>query len=173
MFKRVLQQYLPDHQKIREHKYLQLFGERLHDPNLWHLNRRSVAGAMGLGVFIAFLPLPIHILLATVAAIGLRLNLPVILITIFINNPITIPPFFYFTYKVGTWLLNTPPHEFTIQLSLHWLLNETGAIWAPLLVGSLGVGTLLGIIVYAAVHLGWRCYVIRRRRKLIAARLAS
>ena len=36
---------MPDHKLIREHKHLRIFGSMLHDPNLFHLNRRSVAGA--------------------------------------------------------------------------------------------------------------------------------
>jgi uncharacterized protein (DUF2062 family) len=173
MVKRVLKRYLPNHQTIREHKYLQIFGERLHNPNLWYFNRRSVAGAMGLGIFIALIPLPIHVPLAAVLAIWLRLNLPVILVTIFITNPVTVPAIFYFTYKVGTWMLNTPPHEFTIEFSLHWLLHETGAIWEPLLVGSLSMGVLLGMIVHAAVNRIWRYHVTHKRRKLVKARFDS
>jgi uncharacterized protein (DUF2062 family) len=171
MPKRLLKRYLPDHQSIREHKHLRLFGNRLHDPNLWHLNRRSVASAMGVGTFIAFIPIPGHILMAAASAIWLRINLPLTLTTIFITNPITIPPIFYFTYKVGTWLLNTPPNTFTFEFSLHWLLHEASAIFPALLVGSVAVGALAGIIVYAIVQLSWRFYIwrlylARRNRKL-------
>ena len=170
MFKRILKNYLPDHQKIRDHKNLQIFGDRLHDPNLWHLNRRSVAGAVGIGFFIALIPLPVHTPLAALMAIWLRLNLPVTLVAAYLTNPFTIPPIFYFAYKVGTWLLNASPHEFTIEFSLNWLLHETGVIWLPLLIGSLTVGLVLGVVSYLAINLLWRYGIVRRRRRLLKAR---
>ena len=171
MIKQILKNYLPDHQKICEYKNLQIFGDRLHDPNLWHLNRRSVAGAVGMGLFIALIPLPVHTPLAALMAIWLRLNLPITLVAAYLTNPITIPPIFYFAYKVGTWLLNTPPHEFMIEFSRHWLLHETGAIWLPLLVGSLTVGLVLGVVSYLTINLLWRYGIVRRRRRLLQARL--
>jgi uncharacterized protein (DUF2062 family) len=172
MVRRVLRRYLPDHQSIHKHRHLRLFGNRLHDPNLWHLNRRSVAGALGVGTFIAFIPIPGHILMAAASAIWLRINLPLTLIAIFITNPFTIPPVFYFTYKVGSWMLGTPPRTFAFEFSLDWLLHEAGTVFPPLLVGSLATGALLGAAAYGLVRFSWRLYVwrlylIRKRRKLV------
>jgi hypothetical protein len=42
--KRWLKRVTPDRVQIREHERLRIFGELLHDPNLWHLNRHSVLG---------------------------------------------------------------------------------------------------------------------------------
>ena len=28
----------PDHNQIRKHRFISLFGEILHEPNLWHMN---------------------------------------------------------------------------------------------------------------------------------------
>ncbi len=130
MPKRLLKRYLPDHREIRDHKHLQFFGDRLHDPNLWHLNRRSVAGAMGVGIFIALLPTLGQMVVAAAAAIWLRVNLPIAVAMVWITNPVTMPPIFYSTYKVGAWLLGIPPSAFEIELSWDWLLHETNAILA-------------------------------------------
>jgi hypothetical protein len=89
----------------------------------------------------------------------------------YLTNPLTIPPIFYFGYKVGAWILNIPPHEFNIEFSLNWLLHETGAIWLPLLVGSLTVGLILGVVSYLAINLFWRYGIVRRRRRLLKSRL--
>lgn len=164
MARQFLKRYLPDHQQIREHKHLRVFGERLHDPNLWHLNRRSVAGAMGIGVFVAFIPVPAQMILAAAAAIWLRVNLPLAVAMVWITNPITMPPIFYGTYKVGAWLLNMPAKPVEFEPSLSWVLHETNALWWPLLLGSLAMGAVLGVAVYGAVRLAWRLYVIRKRR---------
>ncbi len=165
MPKRFIKRFLPDHISIRKHKHLQLLGDRLHDPNLWHLNRRSVAGAMGVGVFFAFVPLPMQMLMAAAAAIWLRINLPIAVAMVWITNPVTMAPIFFFTYKVGTWLLGTRPHQFTFEPTLGWFMTEAGAIGYPLLVGSLAIGTVLGLLVYGTVRLAWRIHIIRRRGK--------
>jgi len=78
MPKKFIKRYLPDHEKIRNHKSLnKIFGTLLHDPNLLHLNRRSVSGAMAVGLFLAFVPLPIQMGLAAGIAILIRVNLPI------------------------------------------------------------------------------------------------
>ena len=53
------------------------FGRHLHSPDLWHFGRRSVAGGVGLGLFLCFIPIPIQMMLAIPCAIVLRVNLPV------------------------------------------------------------------------------------------------
>ena len=51
MPKRIFRKYLPKPDRLREHKALSFLGEVLSDPNLWHINRRSLAGAAFIGVF--------------------------------------------------------------------------------------------------------------------------
>ncbi len=160
-FKRVM----PDHRTFHSRKGMKIFGSRLQQPDLWHCNRRSVAGALGFGIFVAFIPVPMQTILAAAGAIWLRFNLPLAVAMVFITNPLTMPPMFYFTYKVGVWLLNAPPKPFQFELSFEWLMERTGAIWWPLLTGSLVVGVIAGIIVYFGVRFWWRIMVVRRRRR--------
>ena len=115
---------MPDHEKLRAHPHLnKIFGKLLHDPNLLHLNRRSVSGAFFVGLFMAFVPLPTQMIFAAGVAIWLRVNLPISVGLVWITNPITIPPMFYFAYKVGAWILNEPVMEWQFELSWDWFLN--------------------------------------------------
>lgn len=54
MPKKLIKKYLPPPEIMQEHKILQFLGERLHDANLWHLNRHSVARAFAIGLFVAW-----------------------------------------------------------------------------------------------------------------------
>lgn len=164
MPRHLIRKYLPDAVKLREHPQLRRFGHRLHDPNLWHLNRRSISGAVALGLFCALLPLPGQLLLGALLAIWLRVNLPATLLLIFSTNPLTIPPVFYSTYRLGAWLLDRP--VLRLDFNLSWeTLHTLGQVWQPLLLGSLIAGVLAAALGYAGVRLLWRLYVIRRYRR--------
>ena len=108
MPKKFIKRHAPDKEAIRDHKYMRIFGKLLYDPNLWHLNRRSVSGAFAVGLFWAFIPIPFQMVTAAATAIPARVNLPISVALVWITNPITMPPMFYSTYRVGTWILDEP-----------------------------------------------------------------
>jgi len=153
---------MPDHEKIRSNKQLnKVFGTLLHDPNLLHLNRRSVSMAFFVGLFFAFVPLPTQMVMAAAVAILVRCNLPISVGLVWLTNPITMPPIFYFAYKVGAFILGTPERHFTFQLSWEWLGTELVAIWKPFLLGCTISGLVSGALGYALVRLLWRLHVIK------------
>ena len=65
---KLLHKFIPDHDVIKQHKNLQFLGDKLHDPNLWHLNRRSVAMAFAVGLFGAWIPTPGQMAIAALGA---------------------------------------------------------------------------------------------------------
>lgn len=161
MPKKLFKRLIPDHRTIREHKYLRIFGRLLHDPNLFHFNRRSVSGAVANGLFWALIPMPFQMLPSALCAIFFRINLPLSVVLVWLTNPITVPPVFYFCYKVGSWLLDTPPHAMAARLSTEWLGTELAIIWKPFLLGSLVVAVTSSLLGYLAVRLLWRIHLIR------------
>ena len=162
MPKNIIKRFLPHHSKIREHKHLRHLGERLHDPNLWHLNRHSVSSAVAVGLFVSYMPVPLQMLVAAFFSIWFRTNLPIATITVWISNPITIPPMFYFAYQVGAALLGRPEKEVTFELSFEWLTHGLVTIWQPLLLGSFLLGSLFAVIGYFSMQLAWRMMVVRK-----------
>lgn len=168
MPRRIIKRYLPDHKTLRDHKNLQFLGSLLHDPNLLHLNRRSVTGAFVIGLFIAFIPLPFQMLLAALTAIVVRVNLPISVGLSWVTNPLTTPPMFYFAYKVGAWVMGTPELAFDFELSFQWVGDRLSLIWEPFLLGCFIVGGLSAIIGGTVIHYLWRFHVIQnwKRRKL-------
>jgi len=170
MPRKFFKKIVPDHHLIRNHKRLRVFGTLLHDPNLWHLNRRSVAGAFAIGLFTAFVPVPAQMVLAGAAAILARVNLPLSVALVWITNPLTMPPMFFGAYKLGAWLMGAQVQHFEFELSFAWLAGELGATWRPFLLGCLVAGALSGLVGYVTVRLLWRWHVVkayqeRRRRR--------
>jgi uncharacterized protein len=165
MPRRLIKRYMPDQQTIRDHKHLQFLGTLLHDPNILHLNRRSVSGAFSVGLFMAFVPVPFQMVLAAIGAIVMRVNLPISVALVWITNPLTMPPIFYFSYKVGAWILQIPVRDIEFVLSMEWLMRELGAIWQPFLLGSFVSGAAFAVLGNVGIRLLWRLMVSRNWRK--------
>ena len=134
------------------------------DPRLWGLCRKGVTGAFGIGLAICFIPLPVHVVVAGLLAITLRLNIPVIMGTIFLVNPLTMVPVYYLAYRVGAALLDVDPTSFAFQMSWDWLQNGLGPMWKPFLVGCLVCGAVGGVLGYMALELAWRWRVATKYR---------
>ncbi len=154
--------------KIRDEKSFSIFGELIHDQNLWHMRRRSVAGACAIGLFCAFIPIPFQMVLAAGLAIIFRCNLPISMALVWITNPITIPPLFFLAYKVGTFLKGTNLGPFEFELTFNWLFTELRERWKPFLVGCLFTGTVAGLTGFIFARVLWRIRVVSfwRQRKL-------
>ena len=168
MIKKLFERYLPDPVQLRRSKTLRFLGRKLLYPGLWSLNRRAVALAVFVGVFISFIPIPFQMPLASCAAVAVRCHLPLAVALVWISNPLTMPVIFYTTYKIGCFLLDTPVDTEQFQFSLQWLAHELHIIWLPLYVGSLFSGFVIASLCYIGVRMAWRYRLVlayRNRRK--------
>ncbi len=180
MPRKFFRKYLPTQDYVRRHKYLGRFGAWFHHPNLWHLNRHSVAGGVAVGMFTGLIPGPFQMLGSVILAIPLRVNLPVALLTTFYTNPFTIGPLYVVAYYIGRFLVGggqfTPMPEFhwaELGTWMHALLGWTVSHGKPLAVGLVVLALLLSALGYVVVQLAWRAYVVhawRRRHALRKAR---
>ena len=170
MPKRIIKRWLPDQDKLKEHKHLRLFGRLLLDANLWHLNRRSAAGACAVGLFMAWIPLPCQMLLAAGGAILFRVNLPLSVALVWLSNPFTMPPLFYGAYLVGCQLLGHPAQHIEIQFTWAWLVSVFETLAPPLLLGSLVLALLSALMGYAFIRTFWRINTVRQWQKRKEAR---
>ena len=107
--RRLLRKMLPGVREIRGHAFLRrVFGQPLLAPDLWHLGRSSVAWAVSIGLFMAWVPVPFQMILAAGAAILARCNLPVAVAMVWVSNPVTVAPLFFAAHKLGEWMLDRP-----------------------------------------------------------------
>ncbi|MDN3652621.1 DUF2062 domain-containing protein [Thalassotalea ponticola] len=165
MPKKLIKRYLPDHTSIKSNKYLQIFGEVLHDANLWHLNRRSVAKAFAVGLFMAFIPVPFQMIFAAGLAIIFHANLPLSVALVWVSNPVTIPPIFYFCYVLGTTLMGVPEKQFEFSLSWEWFVSSLSTVGGPFLLGCLVCAIFFATLGYFVINFIWRYQVTRNWKK--------
>jgi hypothetical protein len=156
MPRKTIKRFLPNPRLITENQLIRKLGPRLQDPGIWHINRRSVSGAIALGLFCAFIPLPIQMVLAAIGAIWFRVNILIAVPVVWITNPVTIPPMFYSAYLVGAWLLGTPPNDFAFELTFDWLFSELAHVWQPFLLGCLVMSTVSALSGFLLIRLLWR-----------------
>ena len=176
--------YLPDGEQVRAHWAVAWLGRWLHHPNLWHLNRDSVAGAVAIGLFAGLIPGPFQMLGAALLAIPLRKNLPVALILTLYTNPFTIVPLYVLAYGYGRLLLggSGSPHPIRVfdwdwadwigstRALVEWMLS----LGPPLALGLVALALTLAALGYLAVQFGWRAYVrIAWRRRALRRAAAA
>lgn len=163
----------PRPQTIRDHKRLSLIAHLLEDPNLFHLNRHSVARAFAIGLGVAMLPIFGHIILAAILAVWRKANLGISLLLIWVANPLTIPFILYVEYRLGLFVLQQPNRFSDAEWTWTWMINELGNIWLPLLIGGLALSILAAFISYYAIYIVWHQMVRARWKKRRASRKSS
>ncbi|PAJ75405.1 flagellar biosynthesis protein FlhF [Pseudoalteromonas sp. NBT06-2] len=165
MAKKIIQRFLPDHDKIKNNKSLKIFGSLLHDANLWHLNRRSARGAFAIGLFFAFIPVPFQMLLAAALAIPFRVNLPLSIALVWITNPLTMTPIFYGSYLVGATVLGQHGQDFSFAPTVQWLIDSLSTIGPAFILGSLICASVAALIGYFGIDVLWQTSVRRAWKK--------
>jgi uncharacterized protein (DUF2062 family) len=168
--RKYFRKYVPDATAVRNHPWIAKFGRLLHHPNLWHLNRDSVAGAVAIGLFAGLVPGPLQMLTAALLAVPLKRNLPVALFVTFYTNPFTIVPLYLVAYGYGKLLVGGNADAARIRHfemdwsdwigSLHAFIDWMFALGKPLAVGLPALALTLAVLGYVAVQIGWRAYVV-------------
>ena len=157
MPRKFFRKYLPDADAVRASRLGKAFGGWLDHPDLWRLNRRSVSGAVAIGLAAGLVPGPLQMLVALVLSVFLKRNIPVALVATLYTNPLTIVPLYLLAYWLGTLLLGVDHVAPKIAL-LDWEL--LASLGKPLAMGLLALALALSVLGYAAVQIGWRLYVI-------------
>jgi uncharacterized protein len=180
--RKFFRKYLPDPEVVRSSRMVAMFGSWLQHPNLWHLNRRSVSGAVAIGLFSGLVPGPLQMLTALLLAIPLRRNLPVALLVTLYTNPFTIVPLYILAYAYGQFLLPgeraalVTPFDFdwgNVGESMRGLGDWMLSLGKPLAVGLVALACTLALLGYLTVQVAWRAYVVAKWRARARHRKAS
>src|SRR5215218_3673713 len=90
-----LRSHVPSRETVHRNRLLRPFARQLSQPNLWHLNHRSVARGVALGLGVGVLIPVMHIVVASLLAIPARANVMIAAAFTLVVNPLTIPPLYY------------------------------------------------------------------------------
>ncbi|MCC6196954.1 MAG: DUF2062 domain-containing protein [Burkholderiales bacterium] len=172
---RLTARFSPVIDQVTSHPFVRRYLPALADPDLWHMNRRSVSRAVAVGLFCGMIPGPVQALFALGGCLLVRANVPLAIVTTFYTNPFTIVPLYVVAYEYGRLFFPGAP------ASAGWSLPASAGIadWFPALwqwMASLGKPLAVGLVLLAvtlaavgwsAVRIGWRCHVVRawQRRK--------
>lgn len=183
MARKFFKKYLPSNERVRNNRHIARFGGVLRHPNLWHLNRHSVAGGVAVGMFSGLVPGPLQMLTAALLAVPLRVNLPVALASTLYTNPFTIGPLYLLAYLLGRLLMGGNGETLRMPPAIDWsrlgasfnaFLDWALSLGTPLAVGLLALALMLAVLGYASVQIGWRIYVTRAwRRRCKLRRMAA
>jgi uncharacterized protein (DUF2062 family) len=97
--------HIPTRETIHHNRLLRPFAKPLSQPNLWHMNHRSVPRGVALGLGVGVLIPVMHTVIAALLAIPTRANVAFAAAFTLVVNPLTIPPLYYAAYRVGAWEL--------------------------------------------------------------------
>lgn len=158
------------HPRIRKRPWLVALTKPLFDRDLWTPCRYTVAGGLSVGLFCAMLPIPFQMLLAALASMRAKVNIPIAMATCWISNPFTHPPLIAIQLNFGHWIRNTIhiPLPFDKPMEITFLgLNITGSP-ADFVTGFLTMAVLLSIVPYPLVY-GISFFLPNRGKRITSA----
>jgi len=125
-------------------------------------NRKMVSKAVFIGLFIAFIPMPMQMLAVLAVMPFTKFNVPIALAMCWLSNPFTMPPMYYLEYLTGSFLLGmeTTP----VSMTLEWFSNNIENIFIPLYAGTLFYSITVSSAAYYLVNHLWRSSVKKNKK---------
>jgi len=134
----------------------------------------AIAAGCAIGAFVSFTPfIGFHIAISIAVAWIIRGNFIAAVIGTSVGNPLTFPLIWASTYELGNVVLSgeqavAPP------LGQHFLersIENLSPIIKTMTVGSLPLGFMAGLVVYAIVYKSVAAYQANRRKRLQGSRV--
>jgi uncharacterized protein (DUF2062 family) len=104
-------------------------------------------------------------LVAALIAIWLKVNLPISVALVWVSNPITMGPMFYFAYKLGAWLSGVETTVDDFNWSFSWFTDNAVRVGYPLLLGCLVCSWITAVSGFVLSRVVWRAHIIRKWRR--------
>ncbi len=144
---------------LRNSRLHRILGERLFHIHVWKIDKRSIAGGLSLGLFVAFTPtIPFQMFLCAVGCVFLRLNLPVAWLACWVTNPLTALPIYLAARRLGIYLLRGSGIAAWVLELFHFtgttarVIEQSLYLWSGCLIFS----TVSALLANLVVRLLWR-----------------
>jgi uncharacterized protein (DUF2062 family) len=118
------------------------------------INRRSISKGVGIGLFWAFIPMPMQMLAVILCTPFIRFNVPIAITMVWLSNPLTMPPMYYMEYLTGNFLLGREGVG-NIELTLEWFTSNFDDIVVPLYVGTAFYSIVVSTLIYFLINWLW------------------
>ncbi|HCL96784.1 MAG TPA: hypothetical protein DHW77_03375 [Verrucomicrobiales bacterium] len=140
------------HPRIQKYPWLISITKPLFDRDLWHPCRYTVAGGLSVGLFCAMLPIPFQMLLAALAGVRARVNIPIAMAACWVSNPFTQAPIWLAQERLGDWIRSNSNHALLHMLDVEKTVFGVTLNMASFVVGFITLGIVLSIIAYPIVY---------------------
>ena len=129
----------------------------------FNINRKMISQGALIGLFWAFIPMPMQMLAVLLTAPFIRFNVIIALAMVWLSNPLTMPFMYYMEYLTGTFLLGFETIN-DIQLSLDWFSENIDDIFIPLYTGAIFYSLVVSSLMYLLINYFW-VKSVRREQK--------
>ena len=137
----------------------------------------AIAAGCAIGAFVSFTPfIGFHIVISVALAWLIRGNFIAAAIGTSVGNPLTFPLIWTSTYRLGHMILSGEQAVASPPLGRHFLersIENLSPILKTMSIGSLPLGFLTGMVIYAIVYKSVAAYQKNRRRRLKDRRAAN
>lgn len=126
-------------------------------------NRKMTSRGVLIGIFIAFIPMPMQMAAVLLFMPLLRFNVPVALAMCWLSNPLTMPPMYYMEYLTGAYILGSEVAP--VEMTLEWFTENIDDIFIPLYLGTAIYSIFGSLLAYWGVNHFWRKSVHTAKKK--------
>lgn len=149
--------------KISQNEKLKAFIKKSKvPPEFLSTNRKMISKGVFIGIFIAFIPMPMQMAAVLAVMPFTRFNVPIALAMCWLSNPFTMPPMYYMEYLTGSFFLGTEVEP--VKMTLEWFSDNIGDIFIPLYVGTTFYSIFGSIGGYWLVNHFWKSSVHRDKK---------
>ena len=150
--------------KTSKHEKLKAFIKKYKiPPEYLSTNRRMVSKAVFIGLFIAFIPMPMQMVAVLALMPFIKFNVPIALAMCWFSNPFTMPPMYYMEYLTGSFFLGSEPLE--VEMTLDWFSKNIDNIFIDLYVGTLFYSIIGSSLGYWLVNHFWKGSVHKDKKR--------